>query len=399
MKKFCLFTAGLFLQIVAAFSQQADSSAYKSRKLKIDEINLVSSYYRQDGNNAAVEGGKGSEKLTDLANVLDVKLITYDKRNRKHSFTGEVGIDHYTSASSDKIDLKANSSASSADTRIYPSLSWSVENEKTGNNFGFNISASTEFDYKSYGIGGHFSKLSKDKNRELSVKAQAYFDQVTLVYPVELRTNPGSGNGEHEGYGTSSRNSYSGSLTLSQVINKRLQVMLIAELVKQDGFLALPFHRVYLSDGTVRSELLPSSRLKIPLGIRANYFLGDKIVLRSFYRFYTDDWGLTAHTADIEAAYKITPFLSVVPFYRYYHQSAIDYFAPLYAHKTTDQYYTSNYDLSAFNSNFFGAGLRFAPPKGVFGIEHWHMIEIRYGHYNRPTGLNSDIISLHLKLK
>ena len=43
----------------------------KSRKLKIEEINLVSSYYTQNGSNAAVTGGIGSEKLTDIANVFD----------------------------------------------------------------------------------------------------------------------------------------------------------------------------------------------------------------------------------------------------------------------------------------------------------------------------------------
>lgn len=397
MKKICLVTVGLYLNILAAFSQQADSSNYKSRKLKLDEVNLVSSYYRQDGNNAAVEGGIGSEKLTDIATVIDVKLITYDKRYRKHFIAAEVGIDHYTSASSDKVDLKANSSASSADNRIYPSLSWSIENEKKGNTFGLGVSASTEFDYKSFGIGAHYSKLSKDKNRELAIKAQAYFDRVTLVYPVELR-GPGS-NGEHDSYGTAARNSYSGSVSLSQLINKRFQMMFIAELVKQDGFLGLPFHRVYLNDGVVRSELLPSSRVKIPLGIRANYFLGDKIILRSFYRFYVDDWGLIAHTADVEASCKITAFFSITPFYRFYDQSAIDYFAPYAVHKAADEFYTSNYDLSKFSSNFFGAGIRFAPRKGVFGIKNWNMIEIRYGHYNRTTGLNSDIISLHLRLK
>ena len=50
--------------------------------------------------------------LTKIANVIDVKFTKYDKRDRKHSFTGEVGVDHYTSASSDRIDTKANSSAS-----------------------------------------------------------------------------------------------------------------------------------------------------------------------------------------------------------------------------------------------------------------------------------------------
>jgi hypothetical protein len=391
-----LVVAGLYIGILSSFSQKVDSAVYKSRKLKLDEINLVSSYYRQDGNTSAVDGGIGSEKLTDIANVIEVKLTKYDKRNHKHTLTGELGVDHYTSASSDKIDTKANSSASSADTRFYPSVSWNVENEQKGNSLGFNVSASTEFDYKSLGFGANFSQKSKDKNRELSIKLQAYLDKVSLILPVELRT--GTANNDNN-YPAASRNSYSGSFSLSQVINKSLQLLVVLDVVKQQGFLGLPFHRVFLNDGTLRSELLPSSRLKLPIGLRANYFLGDKIIIRSFYRFYKDNWGLTSNNIELESSFKLTPFFSVTPFYRFYDQTAVDYFAPYKTRPVTAQFYTSNYDLSKFKSNFLGTGFRISPPKGVLGMQHWNMLEIRYGHYNRTTGLNSDIISLNLKFK
>ena len=158
MKRIFLTAAGL-IALLHSFSQNAqDSTVFKSRKLKIEEINLVSSYYSQNGSHAAVTGGIGSEKLTDIANVFDIKLPRYDTKLRKQSFDLEVGIDHYTSASSDMIDLKANSSASHADTRIYPSLNWSIENEKTGTGFGIGVSASTEFDYKSFGANIFYSK-------------------------------------------------------------------------------------------------------------------------------------------------------------------------------------------------------------------------------------------------
>lgn len=400
MKKICLVVVGLYLNLLAAFSQTEpapDSSQYTSRKLKLEEVNLVSSYYHQNGNNSSVTGGIGTEKLTDFANIVDVKFSKYDKRYRKHSFTFEAGIDTYSSASSDRIDSKANSSASSGDMRIYPSIAWTVENEKKGTSFGLNASASSEFDYKSFGFGASFSKKSKDNSRELGIKAQAYLDQVSLVYPVELR--PANNGRDEDDYATTPRKSYSGSLSYTQVVNKNLQLMLTMDLAWQDGYLGLPFHRVYLNDNTVKVENLPSSRFKIPVGLRANYFLGDKVIIRSFYRYYHDDWGLTAHTADIETAVKVTPFFSITPFYRYYNQTAVKYFAPYQQHTAADTYYTSNYDLSNFSSHFLGAGFRLAPPKGVLGNPHFSMIEIRYGHYTRSTSFNSNIISLNLKFK
>jgi hypothetical protein len=398
MKKLFLSVIGMYFTMLAALSQgntQTDS-AYKPRKLTFEEANLVSSYYRQNGNNAAVTGGIGSEKLTDLSNTIDLKFYRYDKKNRKHSFTGELGMDHYTSASSDKIDPFTISSASHADTRFYPSLTWTMENENKGSTVGGGLSFSSEYDYRSFGFNINFAKKTKDKSGEFNAKLQAYLDQVSLIYPIELRTGAG---GNDDDYATTSRNTFSGSLSWSQIINERLQLMLEGEVVHQDGYLGLPFHRVYFADNSVHIENLPSSRLKIPVGIRANYFIGDKFILRTWYRFYHDDWNINSNTVQIETVVKLTPFLSVTPFYRFYQQTAATYFAPYRVHTAADTYFTSNYDLSKFNSNFFGAGFRMAPPEGVFKIQHLNSLELRYGHYKKTTGMNSDIISLNLKFK
>lgn len=86
MKKISLAAIGMYLSILSAFSQNntTDSSTYKSRKLTLDEVNFVSGYYHQNGNNSAVTGGIGTEKLTDFANTIDLKLSKYDSKNRKH---------------------------------------------------------------------------------------------------------------------------------------------------------------------------------------------------------------------------------------------------------------------------------------------------------------------------
>jgi hypothetical protein len=398
MKKLFLSVIGMYLTVLAAFSQvnPKTDSAYKSRKLTFEEANLVSSYYQQDGNHAAVTGGIGSEKLTDFSNSIDLTLYRYDRRNRKHSFTGEVGIDHYTSASSDKIDPHTISSASHADTRYYPSVGWTMQNEKKGSTVGAGLSYSSEFDYQSFGGNIIFAKKTKDRSGEFGAKLQAYLDQVTLIYPIELRTG---NSGEDDDYKTTNRNTFSLDLSWSQIVNQRLQLMLDAEAVYQHGYLGLPFHRVYFTDNSVHVENLPSDRLKIPLSIRANYFISDKLILRSWYRFYHDDWNINSNTVQLETVVKLSPFFSITPFYRFYQQTAANYFAPYGAHTAADTYYTSNYDLSKFNSNFFGVGFRVAPPNGVFEIQHLNSLEVRYGHYKKTTDMNSDIISLNLKFK
>ena len=165
MKKLSLTAIGLYLSILAAFSQNGSDTAYKSKKLSVEEVNFVSGYYNQNGNHSAVTSGIGTESLNDFANTIELKMSKYSKPYLKHSFSLEVGIDHYTSASSDKIDPYTVSSPSYSDTRFYPSLGWSVQNEKTKTTVGINASYSSEFDYQSRGVGLNFAKASKDNNR------------------------------------------------------------------------------------------------------------------------------------------------------------------------------------------------------------------------------------------
>jgi hypothetical protein len=407
MRKIYLGVLALYLGIDASHAQTkpvtavSDTGNYQSRKLKVDEVNLVSAYYQQDGNHSAVTGGIGTESLTDFANTIDLKLSNYGKSGRKNTFGFELGIDHYTSASSDKIDPISISSASREDVRIYPSLSWTSSNEKTGNSFGFTGSYSHEFDYQSFGGAFSLTRLSANKNTQFDFKAQAFLDTWKVILPVELRP-AGYGSGEERdkrALDHSPRNSFSTSLSLSQVINTRLQALLIIEPSYQHGLLATKYQRDYFTDGSERVENLPDSRYKLPIAVRLNYFLSDMFIIRTFYRYYTDNWGITAHTAELEVPIKFTPFFSLSPFYRYNNQQGTKYFAPYGQHNPTDTYYTSDYDLSTLQSHFYGAGFRITPPKGVFGWQHLSMLELRYGHYTRSTDLASDIVSLNLRFK
>jgi hypothetical protein len=406
MKKISLATLFSISLFFAGYAQQGhnDTTHYKKRPLKLEEVNFVSSYYNQDGNNSAVTGGIGTEKLVDFANILDLVYVKEGRNNSQLNLTLEMGIDHYTSASSDKIDPATISSASSHDTRYYPSITLSKKDNK-GNNFGLGLSFSKEFDYLSYGVGGNYSRTSKDNNREFSVHLQSYFDRWTVIYPIELRP-PGGGYSGHGGSRKDNvpntykpRDSYSSSFSYAWTINKRFQMMALLDLIYQTGLLATDYQRVYFTNNTERIENLPDNRFKFPIGLRANYFWGDRVILRAYYRYYIDDWGIKAHTASLEVPVKITPFLSISPFYRYYSQSQALYFAPYAMHAGADIYYTSDYDLSQLQSHFFGLGFRFTPQNGVLNIKHFSSLEIRYGHYLRSTGLFSDIISLNANFK
>ena len=412
--------------MVQAFSQgpATDSSGYKPKKLKLDEINLVSSYYDQTANKSAVMGGrtdyKGNGDVTDFANGLDVTFIGWDHKQRKNTLSVGLGIDHHTAASQAYVD--SNGTSKNDGTRIYPTLSWSRENELKVTSFGLGAYYSAENNYY-YSVGLNASVSKKNKsNGEFSLKMVGYFDQIKMIYPTEFipvtKTPPAdttlhyittaSGGSELvSSTGTvvsktrgpeipsRPRNTITGSLSFTQIINQRMQGSVELDMVYQSGYLGLPFHRVFYNTGKDTIESLPSQRFKLPIGFRLNYFLGDNIILRSYYRFYADSWGLVSHTFNLELPVKITPFFSISPFYRFYIQTAARYFAPYAVHTEQEQYFTSNYALAAFNSSLFGAGVRLAPPRGIFASS-LRILELRYGHYSQTTDLNANIISLNL---
>ncbi|WDF54683.1 DUF3570 domain-containing protein [Mucilaginibacter sp. KACC 22063] len=409
MRKIYLNVAMLFMGILASHAQttpapvaKTDSSAYHARKLTIDEINFVSAYYHQDGNHSAVTGGIGTERLTDFANTFDVQLSNYNKRGRKNTFLFELGVDHYTSASSDKIDPSTISSASMQDTRIYPSFSWTRSNEQTGNAYGFTGSYSHEYDYQSFGAAFNLTRVSHNKNTQFDMHLQAFLDTWKVILPIELRAAAYPGlvfDPRHGPEESAPRNSFSSSFSVSQVINTRLQALFTVEPSYQHGLLSTRYQRDYFTDGSERAENLPGQRYKLPISMRLNYFLDDHYIIRTYYRYYMDNWGIRAHTAEIEVPIKLTSFVSVSPYYRYSTQQGTRYFAPYGQHNAADHYFTSDYDLSDLHSSFFGAGFRMTPPKGVFGWRHLSMLEIRYGHYVRSTDLSSNIVTMNLKFK
>lgn len=400
MKRRIIAAACLAFLFTHQSKAQTDTIAtnYKKQKLKIEEINFISSYYTQDGNHSAVTGGEGTEKLTDIATNFEVILSKKDQKNNTHSLDVNVGIDSYTSASSDNIDPSTVSSASYQDIRIYPSVNYSYTNEEKKTIYNGGVSASAEFDYFSIGANVGFTKTSKDNNREFSVKGMAFFDTWKVILPIELRDNPSDNDAKH--LDAKPRNSYNLGLTLSQVINKNFQIAFLADVGYQEGLLATKFNRVYFEDLSVRSEKLPDTRFKIPVGIRANYFLTDKIVLRTFYRYYYDNWNINSHTISFEPSYKLTPFSTLSIPYRFYQQSQAKYFDAKNQHGLADEYYTSDYDLSKFASNMIGLEYHLIDSdKGIFNIKRIHSLDLRYGFYTRNDGLDSHIITLALQFK
>ncbi|WP_430973113.1 DUF3570 domain-containing protein [Sunxiuqinia rutila] len=482
-----LFLLTLMLLVHFGKAQSTSPNAYQKRVLETPEIELLMSYYQQDGDHSAVGGGIGDESLDDVTPTIVITLPLNDN----DVLTIDAGLSAYTSASSSNInpfnstgasgrggddeededdyegddedDFRpgtsgaavgtpwlASSGASKSDVLASVSLAYSHSSDDRNWILGLHGSVSKEYDYHSLGFGGSVARLFAEKNTELSLKTQVYLDAWKPIYPTELHEYSQYGSnflnsGYFEGmtvlneqgnpttaylpnlfseWDSKKRNSYSASLGLSQIFSRRLQASFFVDLIYQKGLLSTPYHRIYFADrpnyyignasdipvytsrentGVFRLadevERLPDTRLKIPFGARINYYLSQTFKLRTYYRYYTDDWGITAHTGSVELPVSLSPSFTLTPTYRYYEQTAASYFAPFETHVSTEQYYTSDYDLADFQSNQYGIGLSytniFSKPKLFnLGLKN---VNLRFSHYDRSDGLKANIVSFGLK--
>jgi hypothetical protein len=397
----------LLAGFVSAFGQDT-TDTYKKRVLETSEIAILSSYYSQDGDNAAVSGGLGSEELTDATAAIIISIPL----NADDVLVIDAGISAYTSASSSNVNpfdgnepadpFVASSGQSSSD--LWGSLvtSYSHSSDDRNNIWSAKASFALEYDYSSIGFGGSFTKLFNEKNTELSANANVYLDTWRIIYPIEFRPIELSG---IDPLNEKNRNSYAVGFNFSQILTKRAQFSLSLDLVQQDGLLSTPFQRVYFADKNDifadnfqiadDIERLPDSRFKTAFGGRFNYYINEIFVVRTYYRYYSDNWGIDSHTVSVEVPIKLGDKFTVYPSYRFYNQTASDYFYANNEALSTDEFYTSDFDLSEYDANQFGFGVTYTDIFTKFRVAGVGLksIDLKFNTYKRNTGLQSSIIS------
>lgn len=382
-----------FSQFVKAQNAISDSS-FEKKKLSKTSIEFAFSYYNQDGNNSAVTGGIGTEKLAVYATNVNIA----HQFKQLNTFSANIGLDMISSASTDKIDYRV-SSASVLDQHFHTDINFKRQFKRPDLKIGGGIGFAFESDYAAVPISVSLNYTEPSKMRTYQLDFTASFDdlrwgrfdadhpgdRLQLVYPSELRYR--------EWYDEQKRNTYNIKLGFTQVLTKKMTLGIFPEFVYQKGLLATPFHRVYFNDNTLRVENLPKQRFKFPLAIKLNAFLGNRFILKNQYSFYADNFGIIANTIEIEGALKIVPKFTLAAFFRFYHQSGSDYFKTYKEHSTDESFYTSDYDLSRFNSYKAGLSLKFYPVSKTQKKVFFENILLRYSFYYRSNNLQAHTAS------
>ena len=167
-------------------------------------------------------------------------------------------------------------------------------------------------------------------------------------------------------------------LALSQVLTKNLIMSLNYDAVTDEGFLHNPYRSVRyidtsnttsLTTGT-QKEVYPETRTSNAIAAQIKYYLPYRATIGAGYRFYTDDWDIEAHTAEIGYTHPLGDKWIIDLGYRYYTQSNADFYSDLFPRQDAQNFLARDKELSEFtdHSVMFGIGYEF--------LGHgWHFID------------------------
>lgn len=342
------------------------------------DVDFLLNYYDQDGDHSPVTGGIGTEDLQVLAPTVVVRWAA----SERWSLSADLGVDNITSASTDNIDTQV-SSASRQDNRAHAAFTASRSWENQRMTFG--VGFSSEYDYSSLNGRIGWSRDFNQKNTTLSVGLGFYSDTVEL-YGID-----GIQRGEDD------RETMDLSVALTQNLGPRTVGSVELALSSQSGFLSTPFHEVILAptaefpEGQRIAERLPDQRDRMALALSLQHAFSPKVAQRFYVRFYDDDFGIQAQTVEAETHFRV-PWGQeawIFPILRFHTQNESDYFGLPGTFTQETPFLTADRDLSGFDSQKYGIGLRLAFAKRSGWLRFLRGFETRLTTYSRDDGLDA----------
>jgi hypothetical protein len=150
-----------------------------------------------------------------------------------------------------------------------------------------------------------------------------------------------------------------GLLGLTQVINRTTLLTVNGTFSHSEGFLDDQYKSAGVG-GEIIPEKRPDERDKWILFLMLNKMIEPlNGSFEATYRFYTDTYGINAHTVGLTWFQKLGKNWVIAPGVRYYEQSAADFYAPIFESKP--QHYSADYRLAKLASLTYGLKLIWKP--------------------------------------
>ncbi len=158
-------------------------------------------------------------------------------------------------------------------------------------------------------------------------------------------------------------------LSISQILTRNLIGTFDYELSTDQGYLASPYRQIRYADPTsplgytLANQVYPGTRTSDAFSASLKYYVPYRAALTGKYRFFTDSWGIVAHTFQIDYVQPIKQHWTLDGNVRYYRQSAATFFSDLFPYANYSNYMARDRELAAFHSITLGleASYAFSP--------------------------------------
>lgn len=247
------------------------------------------------------------------------------------------------------------------DTRVGLNFEWDKPLSKQLKGL-FSVNASSEFDYDSIGVAATFAYDTNNRNTTYTTGLSYNADTVKPIggvpfalsnVPTTIGTKPSSGASE-------SKTVTDFLFGVTQVVSRNTLLQLNFTYGQDDGYLTDPYKLLSVLDssGNLATnpyifEKRPDTRTRAAMLLKMVHQFNED-VLHVSYRYFSDDWGINAHTFDMRYRTELGGGHYLQPHFRYSDQSKADFYYYNLNEGTTPNYVSADYRLDDMTTTTFG---------------------------------------------
>lgn len=315
--------------------------AAKQPWLRITSVMMRMTGFVQEGkgyqSKAGPVTGPGDERLT----VFEPQIDIYAQQGDRFTHRLWIPLDIVTAASPNAIDRGPDIMSNASRQNEAGTVDWTVTYKHDAEtDISIRNGVHVEEDFRSWHGGLAINKGWNDRQTVVSASMLTFidwFDRFTIYGGRRGRTT---------------RTSVTGSLGVTQILTPTTVVNASYGLTVQSGELGTTWNSVPFDVGFRGNEILPERRVRHALVGRFSQALPWDGALKGYYRLYTDDWSIRAHTVELQLLQRMTEWLYAGATYRYHTQDGASFFAQ--AHSVSSLIRTSDSDLATLDAHTVG---------------------------------------------
>jgi uncharacterized protein DUF3570 len=334
--------------------------------------------YEQSGHGYQSQAGPKSGPGSEALHVLQVQGEFVMHQGERLTHRVWVPVDLVTSASADasdryygKPDVVSRASAQNIGAEIDYQL---TARASADTSWTAGAGMHYEENFLSWLYSLEYQRSLAEDNATLSLSAQQALDWFDSFYVGGTRS------------GRTSRSTSNFNASLSQLLSPSTLAAVSYGFTMQRGELSNTWNSVPASNGERVSEILPRLRDRHAASVSLLQWLPWQSTLELRYRFYRDDWEVTAHTFEGRLRQRLFGRLVLGASYRHHVQQGVFCFTT--STPLVSSYRTADSDLGPFDADTLGGSAELSLKTASLGVL---FLTFGYDHYFRSDGLRVNV--------